>query len=185
MEEKNSLRDECLARLLSLTDVLIALIMSSWILKSWSRCESLMGALSPSVPQSNDIQRHCFLRILFIPLFPKLTSVDHFFYAWLQFSCWVIAFRSCSHEACDCLGSMEGEPSFPCSSSIYPPNCLSPHHLPVFPSFLPLPSSLQLTMGTHDSVGAISYSLSPSSLPTSYLSPSPQIFQTPAALSWA
>lgn len=79
MEEKNSLRDECLARLLSLTDVLIALIMSSWILKSWSRCESLMGALSPSVPQSNDIQRHCFLRILFIPLFPKLTLVDHFF----------------------------------------------------------------------------------------------------------
>lgn len=34
VEEKNSLRDECLARLLSLTDVLIALIMSSWILKS-------------------------------------------------------------------------------------------------------------------------------------------------------
>lgn len=58
-----------------------------------------------------------------------------------------------------------------------------PHHLPVCPSFLPLPPSLQLTMGTQDSMGAISYSLSPSSLPTSYLSPSPQIFQTPAALS--
>lgn len=135
-----------------------------------------MGALSLSVPQSNDIQRHCFLRILFIPLFPKLTLVDHFFMP--GFSS-VVGSLPSGHVVMKHVTAWRAWKE----NLVFHPLHTFTLQLLIPPSPSCLPPSLQFTMGTHDSVGAISYSLSPSSLPTSYLSPSPQIFQTPAALS--
>ncbi len=110
---------------------------------------------------------HCFLN----------SRWSTFFHAWLQFT------RSGegSHEACDCLGEMSGDPSFPSFSPINPPTCLSSITFQFFYLFFLL--LLSFYQGTHGSVGATSYSLFPSSLPTSNFAPSPHIFQTPAALS--
>lgn len=185
VDEKNSLRVEYFVRLLSLTDVLIALIMSFWTLKSSDYSERLMGALSMNVLKSNDVLMayrgtnfflsHCFLNSLWWTMLSCLASVQG---------------SAPSGDGMKCViacGRMEGGSSFPSSPPIDPPTCY-PHHLLVFPSFLPSSSFLPTPyQGTHSSMGAISCSLFPSSLhlPTSYLSPSPQSFQTPAALSWA
>ncbi len=84
----------------------------------------------------------------------------------------------CSYEACDCLGRNGRRPFV---SILLPFNLLILHHRPFFPSFLaPLPFS-------NSSGYMVQWvpSVTPSlhRLLTSYLSPSPQIFQTPAALS--
>lgn len=132
MREENSLRVECLPRLLLATDVLIALIMSFWILKSSKTAvRGLMGALSMNVAMSNDtlylmthrgsafytfFSSHCFLNSLWSTSLSCLASAQLLGSA---------PSGDGSGEACDCLGR-NGRRPFPSSPLLHTPTCSSP-----------------------------------------------------------
>lgn len=106
-----------------------------------------MEALSTNVLKSND-KLHlmtCRISVLY-ELFSFNCFLNSrwstFFHAWLQFSCWVTASGEGSHEACECLGGIKGDPSFPYSPPFYPPTLLSTiTFLSFHLFFLLLPSS--------------------------------------------